>query len=164
MKKILLLFIFILLFGCQVIQNNDNKITKIDCPRVFFSSENNVFVSGYMDNLDMDNIDYKATLNNYGFTGSCFEDFEYKNYFLDLLIIVEAINPKDTNIDLPIFAILYDNKEQIVDKQFFRVKDNLTFNQETSKYEISEVLGKLNIFIEKNRDINFISIGFVKIN
>ncbi len=164
MKKFLLFFIFILLFGCDTISKKDNEIALIDCPAVFFSTENNIFVQGNTKNLDMENIDYKASLNNYYFANNCNMNLEYKNYLLDLLFIVEPINPKDEKINLPVFVILYDNKERIIDRQYFRIKDNLIFNKETSSYETTEVITNLKISLKKNNYVSFITVGFVNIN
>ncbi len=164
MKKFLLFFIFILLFGCDTISKKDNEIALIDCPAVFFSTENNIFVQGDTKNLDMENIDYKASLNNYYFANNCNMNLEYKNYLLDLLFIVEPINPKDKKINLPVFVILYDNKERIIDRQYFRIKDNLIFNKETSSYETTEVITNLKISLKKNNYVSFITVGFVNIN
>ena len=164
MKKFLLFFIFILLFGCDTISKKDNEIALIDCPAVFFSTENNIFVQGDTKNLDMENIDYKASLNNYYFANNCNMSLEYKNYLLDLLFIVEPINPKDEKINLPVFVILYDNKERIIDRQYFRIKDNLIFNKETSSYETTEVITNLKISLKKNNYVSFITVGFVNIN
>ena len=74
MKKISLFFVLILLFGCQQITNNSNKFVKIDCPNVFFSSENKVYSEGNINNLDLEQINFKASLNNYAFTNDCFFD------------------------------------------------------------------------------------------
>ena len=164
MKKFLLFFIFILLFGCDTISKKDNEIALIDCPAVFFSTENNIFVQGDTKNLDMEIIDYKASLNNYYFANNCNMNLEYKNYLLDLLFIVEPINPKDEKINLPVFVILYDNKERIIDRQYFRIKDNLIFNKETSSYETTEVITNLKISLKKNNYVSFITVGFVNIN
>jgi len=163
-KKFLLFFIFILLFGCDTISKKDNEIALIDCPAVFFSTENNIFVQGDTKNLDMEIIDYKASLNNYYFANNCNMNLEYKNYLLDLLFIVEPINPKDKKINLPVFVILYDNKERIIDRQYFRIKDNLIFNKETSSYETTEVITNLKISLKKNNYVSFITVGFVNIN
>ncbi len=153
-----------MLFGCDTISKKDNEIALIDCPAVFFSTENNIFVQGDTKNLDMENIDYKASLNNYYFANNCNMNLEYKNYLLDLLFIVEPINPKDKKINLPVFVILYDNKERIIDRQYFRIKDNLIFNKETSSYETTEVITNLKISLKKNNYVSFITVGFVNIN
>ena len=80
MKKLLLFFALILLFGCESILKNDENITSINCPTIFFSSENNVYPLGNLKNLDLDEFEYKAKLNNFNYSKGCFAD-NSKNYF-----------------------------------------------------------------------------------
>ena len=75
----------------------------------FFSSESSTYVPGFEDNIDLDNIAFKANLNNFAFSGNCFSDSTFNNYLLDLLILVEPINPENDSISLPIFVLLYDD-------------------------------------------------------
>tara|TARA_B100001029_G_C14926837_1_gene375279 strand:+ start:241 stop:738 length:498 start_codon:yes stop_codon:yes gene_type:complete len=162
-KKFLLFFIFIPLFACESILNKGNEIEIIKCPSIFFSTENSVYTHGETDNLNLEKIDYKASLNNYGFLSDCISDLENNNYILDLLILVEPINPKDKQISLPIFAILYNNQDEIIDKQYFRINDNLKYLDEKSEYISTEVKGKLNIIVQKNKNISSVTVGFVKL-
>ena len=143
--------------------DNSNESSIIDCPGVFFSSENNTYADGEEKDINLDKINYKATLNNYGFVGNCISNFESNNYNLDILILVEPINPKNNNINLPIFVLLYDLDNKLIDKQYFRIKDNLEYNNESSEYQITEVLGQLNIFNEVETEIGSMTIGFIKI-
>ncbi len=164
MKKILIFFIFLNLIGCSSFkEKNSNKISIIDCPKVFFSAENNVFIKGENENLNFEQIDFKATLNNYGFVNNCYNDADSNNYLLEILIVVEPINPKDLNINLPIFVIMYDKQDNIIDKQYFRIKDNLKYSEKLSEYEITDVNGKLQILLDKDTEVDSITIGFVKI-
>ncbi len=164
MKKFLLFFILILLFGCETIQNRGNETALINCPNVFFSLENNVYSQGDLDTINLENFNYKASLNNYGFKSNCFSDSEKNYYSLDVLILVEPINPKDNNINLPIFVILYDKQDQVADKQYFRINDYINYSEETSLFEITEVIGNLNIITNADIDTNSMIVGFVKIN
>ena len=163
MKKILSFFVFILLLGCESLRNNDNEIGIINCPEVFFSSENNVFAQGDIESLNLDKIQYKAALNNYGFVNNCFVDKKNNNYLLDLLILVDPINPKDQNINLPIFVLIYDEKDRIIDKHYFRIFDSLSYNENISDYQLTEVKVNLKIVIDKNKEANFFTVGFVKL-
>ncbi len=122
MKKISLFFVLILLFGCQQITNNSNKFVKIDCPKVYFSSENKVYSEGNINNLDLELINFKASLNNYAFTNDCFFDSVNNNYNLDLLILIEPLNPKENKISLPLFVILYDEKDYVIDRKYFSIQ------------------------------------------
>ena len=62
MKILLTFFVFILLFGCSNFQNKSKNSTIIDCPSVYFSSENKVYVKGDIENIDLNQISYKASL------------------------------------------------------------------------------------------------------
>jgi len=163
-KKILLFFIFISLFACETIQNKDNNISKIGCPATFFSSENNVYSDGDTKSLDFEKINYKASLNNYGFAGNCLADLENNYYFLDLLILVEPINPQNQKIDLPIFVILYDEKENIIDRQYFRVTENINYDKKISNYITTDIISRLDILVENNIKVSSLTIGFVNID
>ncbi len=163
MKKLLLLFIFIYLLGCSSIRNESTEIAVIDCPRVFFSSENKVYIDGLNDTIDLEKVNFKASLNNYGFVGDCVFDKEYNNINIDLLIITEPINPKDENVNLPIFILFYNENDELVERQFFRINSTLNYNEDTSKYETTDIIENLNIFVDNDKKFNSITIGFVKI-
>ncbi len=163
MKKLLLFFIFIFIYGCTDPFNQNKEITYIECPKVFFSSENNVYSSGKNENFDLDQINYKASLNNYGFVDNCSSDLEYNKYNLDLLILVEPLNPKDENINMPIFVFLYNSNDKLIDKQYFRVSSNLKYEDKSSKFITTEVIKKLNILLEAEEKAEYMTIGFVKI-
>ncbi|MDA9749157.1 hypothetical protein N9U75_03290 [Pelagibacteraceae bacterium] len=163
MKKILLFFTIILIFGCETFRDKDNEIAKISCPNVFFSSENNVYLKGNGDNLDLDKIGFKAKLDNYAQFDDCLSDNLYNNYFLDLLVIVEPFNPQNEIIDLPIFAIFYDKDNKIIDRQYFKIIDKLNLNTETSSYLTTDVIRKLNFKTDIDKTVDSITIGFVKI-
>ena len=158
MKKISLFFVLILLFGCQQITNNSNKFVKIDCPKVFFSSENKVYSEGNINNLDLEQINFKASLNNYAFTNDCFFDSVNNNYNLDLLILIEPLNPKENIITLPLFVILYDKTDNVIGRQYFRVQKE--FN---SLDKINELNTTINLLTPKENELYSITIGFIKI-
>ena len=94
----------------------------------------------------------------------CFADLQNNNYFLDILLLVESINLNDQTINLPIFVLLYDMDDQIIDKQYFRIQKDLNFNKMESDFQILEITDKLRISIEKEKIVNSLAIGFIKIN
>ena len=164
MKKYLLLFVFICLLGCSSTSKQSKEAEIIQCPRVFFSLENNVYSAGKNDDIDLEEVSYKASLNNHGFATNCFSSINYKNYNLDLLIVVEPISPKTSNIKLPIFVLLYDKSNKLIDKQFFKIVGNLIYSNETLDYETTDIIGNLNILLDLDKELDSITIGFVKIN
>ena len=164
MKKILLFFTFILLIGCNTVLDQSAKKVNIKCPKVFFSAENNFYSQDHQQNIYLDNYSYNASLNNYAFLDGCFADLQNNNYFIDILILVESINLNNQTINLPIFVLLYDINDQIIDKQYFRIQKDLNFNKIESDFQILEITDKLSISIDKEKIVNSLAIGFIKIN
>ena len=164
MNKLLLIFLFIPFLACTSISQDQAETSIIECPKVYFSSENNVYVHGKKENLDFSSIDFKASLNNFGFVGNCISDADNNKYNLDLLFIVEPISPKNKNINFPIFFLFYDLENNLVDKQYFRLNNNLNYNEETANYKITELINNIQILQDKKIQISSITIGFVNIN
>tara|TARA_B100002051_G_C16580670_1_gene557463 strand:+ start:265 stop:756 length:492 start_codon:yes stop_codon:yes gene_type:complete len=162
-KKFLLFFIFISLFGCESYRNKEKVNSNIDCPMVFFSSENRVYAGEDAKNLEIENIDFKASLNNYKLE-NCYEDTGFYHYSLSLLLLVEPINPSDNKISLPFFVHLYDSQDKIVDKQYFIVSDSLNYSYENTSYQTLEIVSSLELLIENSKKVKTITVGFVKIN
>ena len=164
MNKILIFFILIYLISCSSIRDSDNEITAIDCPRVFFSSENKVYIDGLNDTIDLEKVNFKASLNNYGFDGNCISDSTYNKIAIDLLIIVEPINPIIESINLTIFALIYDFEGNLIDRQYFRINDEFKYNQELSNYAVTDIIGKIKIIADRENEVDSIVLGFVKID
>tara|TARA_B100001769_G_C21633311_1_gene353989 strand:+ start:30 stop:530 length:501 start_codon:yes stop_codon:yes gene_type:complete len=163
-KKLLLFFIVISLSGCSGKNEQNKEILMIDCPEVFFSSENNIYIDGSSNDTDLEGIGYKASINNYRFEKSCFTNQKRNNYNLDLLIIVKPINPNDQNISLPLFVLFYDLEGKLIARQYYRIKNDLDFDKESSKYEITDITESLNIYLEASQKVSYITVGFVNVN
>ncbi len=163
MKKLLIFFIIFVLFACESPQNKDAKTSLIKCPAVFFSSENNVYSYGKLENLNLDEIEYIATLNNYALSSGCIVDSNIYKYSLDLLILIEFLKPVGKEVNLPIFVLVYDKNEILIDKQYFRIKENFTNILKKTDQKKSELKTKLNILVTEGVEVGSITIGFVKI-
>ncbi|MDC3131466.1 hypothetical protein OA492_00985 [Pelagibacteraceae bacterium] len=163
MIKILIFFIFLGLLGCSSIKKSNDEVVNISCPTVFFSSESSTYIPSFEDNIDLDDIAFKANLNNFAFSGNCFSDAIFNNYLLDLLILVKPIKPKNNTISLPIFVLLYDKKGQLINKQFFRINKTLEYNQQNLEYNNTEIIQSLNIILQNDKKIDSMIIGFVRV-
>ena len=164
MKKLLTFFITIFLVSCSNIRDQGRETVIINCPIVYFSSENNTYIDGDNVNFDLEKINYKASLNNYGFKGNCKSDLEYNKFNLELLILTEPINPKNDLVNLPVFVLLYDKDNNLIDKQYFRITDNLKLDTTKLDYEILDIIGDLNILVDLQKKVESMIVGFVKIN
>ncbi len=155
---------FIYYTGCSSIPYQSKDFTVINCPNVFFSSENNILVNVNEGKFDLDNVNYKASLNNYGFEEKCTVGENNKYYGINILVVVEPLNPKIQKINLPIFVLLYDMEDTLVDKQFFRIQGELNYNNDFSNYEVTEIIENLSILVSKEKEVSSMTIGFVKLN
>ena len=68
MKKNLLFFTFFLLIGCT---SNTSTSTKVSCPDVFFAAEHSKYIDSNTQPISIDNLSYKADINNYAFNSDC---------------------------------------------------------------------------------------------
>ena len=60
---------------------------------------------------------------------------------------------------MPIFVILYDFDNNLIDKQYFRINGNLNFNEETLDYKTTEIIGNLDIVFEAKKNVGSLTIG-----
>ena len=166
MKRFLVIFVLLILVNCSFNNNKNDKYDIFPCPNIYFSSEHKSFVKSEDSNLDIsfDNISYKASLNNFIFNEKCFEKNSYKGYPLDVLILIEPFNPSVNEIEIPIFAYLYDENNDIIDKQYFKINISLSYNVNTEDYNLSEITERLTIVSDSDKVITSIVIGLVKIN
>ena len=72
-------------------------------------------------------------------------------------------NPKDENISLPIFILFYNSENKLVDKQYFRLKGKINFDNETLKYNLTEIISDIDIYQKTEKNVKYLTIGFVKI-
>ena len=87
--------------GCNTIGKNKQTSEDFSCPRVFFSSEDRVFIDTAEGGTSIDDITYKAELNNFAFIDKCLQQNEAAVIPLDILIIaqpMEALKNGDVSI------------------------------------------------------------------
>ena len=77
MKNVFIFILIFHLFGCNNILKNTQTLVDFDCPKVFFSSENRIFID---NSNSLDDVLIRAELNNFSII--------YNNFFL----IVKYLN------------------------------------------------------------------------
>ena len=152
MKKIL---IFLLLFLC--ISCSSNSLTKkstklIDCPFVLFASEHRNYIDSEEIPITLDNLSYKAEINNYAFNKSCFQQDNSSFFSLDILLVINPIKSTSTNVILPLYVALLDTDEQLIEMQYFSVSGKIKKDLNSNIYLETElpksVMSKLQSYIE----------------
>tara|TARA_B100001029_G_C14797187_1_gene305130 strand:+ start:93 stop:608 length:516 start_codon:yes stop_codon:yes gene_type:complete len=158
------ILIFLLLFLC-ISCGSTQLITKpkeiIDCPIVYYSSEDRTFLESEEQIITLDNLSFKAEINNYAFSKPCFKQNNLANFPLDILIVAEPINLKSPNITLPIYVALFDVNEKLVDVQYFTLLGSIQVSNDDNKF-IETELTKLLSIVQLDQNIIFsLVIGFM---
>jgi len=165
-KKFLLIFIILSTVNCAQTSDKNKKNNNFLCPSVYFSSQNNSYVKidNNLSESDLENIIFKAKFNNFAFNKKCTNKDMIKKIPIDILITIEDFNLNKSDIELPVFAFLYDKNEIIIDKQFFLITKKPKFNAEDYSYSMDEIVERLEIITKDGSEISTIVIGFMKIN
>ena len=131
--KYIIIFISLLLLSCA----KEKQQTFIDlCPKVFFSKEHRLYVTTEENSLTLNNISYKAKIDNYTFSNGCFISNHKIIGKLSILFVITPIKIKQTNITIPYYIALLDNNQNIEDIQYYQVKG--TFEKDNNESSIIE--------------------------
>ena len=162
MKKYFFLFISIFLLSCA---SKKQQSFSILCPEVFFSKEHRIYISSEENSLTLNNISYRAEINNYKFISECSLLNNNIVAKLSILFVVNPENAKQSNIKMPFYIALLDDQKTILDIQYYKVTGNLTKNADASFYVETEITSTLDVMIpiqDVNVDINNkLLIGFM---
>ena len=147
--------------GCNTIGKNKQTSEDFSCPRVFFSSEDRVFIDTAEGGTSIDDITYKAELNNFAFIDKCLQQNEAAVIPLDILIIAQPMDAlKNGDVSIPLYAELLDQNDQVLETQYFMVSKSIEKKFETKNFMETDITDRLYI-ITKNLDTNQIVIGFM---
>ena len=89
MKQLLIFLIFLPLLGCSNLIENKQTSINFNCPRVFFSSEDRIFID---NSISLDDIGIKAEFNNFAINKQCVEQENIAIIPVDILIELKPIN------------------------------------------------------------------------
>ena len=161
MKKILIFILFLSLFGCNSIVKNKQTLNNFNCPRIFFSPEDRIYIDTIDDSGDLDDLSLKAELNNFAIVEKC----NQKDYIaiipLDILIITKPMDKlKDSDISIPLYAILLDQKNKVLETQYFMILGSIKKNIENNFFIETDIIDRIEIVTE-NLDTAQIVIGFM---
>ena len=161
MKKLLILLIFFGLFGCNSISENKQVSNNFNCPRVFFSSEDRIFIDTNQDATSIEDVTFKAELNNFEFIEKCYQQNDVVVIPLHILIIAQPMDElKNPDISIPLYAVLLDQNDIVLETQYFMVSSSIKKNFEAKNFMETDITDKLNI-ITKNFETHQIVIGFM---
>jgi hypothetical protein len=133
--------------GCGNIIKNKQTSTDFNCPRVFFSSDDRIYID---NSISLDDITIKAEFNNYAINKKCQQQDNIAVIPLDILIIAKPmINLEESFISLPVYISLLDDNDEILETQYFSVSGLINKNTETNIFIESDVKDLLQIVTQK---------------
>ena len=147
MKKNLFILFLLFLFSCTA-----EKLQTIaeTCPDVFFSKEHKIYITSGESPLKIENINYRAELNNYFFKKECSVLNNILTSDLSLLFVINPENSSQKDILLPYYIAVLNSEDEIVDIQFYSIQGVMQKDPETSTYIETELTDTVNISMLNN--------------
>ena len=147
MKQLFIFILFLPLLGCGNIIKNNQTLTDFNCPRVFFSSDDRVYID---NSISLDDITIKAEFNNYAINKKCQQQDNLAVIPLDILIVAKPMsNLEESFISLPVYISLLDDNDEVLETQYFSVSGLINKNAETNIFTESDVTGRLQIVTQQ---------------
>ena len=161
MKNIYIFLLFITASACSYNPIKSVKSTPIVCPPVLFSKEHKIYIDNSDQNITIDNVEFKAEINNAVFDNSCYLEDNIFSSSLSVLFILTPIDIKQKNIFLPFYIGILDIDENLIDIQYFEIGGVVKKDPENQLYIETEIISK-NLINSKlvNNDSKFI-VGFM---
>jgi len=161
MNKLLIFFLLLTLFGCNNIIKNKQTSDNFNCPRIFFSSDDRVFLNTVGNSSSIDDVSLKAELNNFNIVEKCYQKDNIAIIPLDILIITKPMDKlENADISMPLYVMLLDKKNQVLESQYFMVSGIIKKNFEYNAFIETYITDRLKIITE-NLETAQIVIGFM---
>ena len=155
MKKYFTLFISLFFISCA---SKKQQSFVYLCPEILFSKDHRIYASSEEQSLTLNNVSYKAEINNYSFIDECIISNNNTKSRLSILFVVKPDKAKNTDIVLPYYIAILDDQKNIVDIQYYKVVGDLKKNIDDSSYIETEIIDTQDINISSS---NNILIGFM---
>ena len=161
MKKLLIFYLLLSLFGCNNIIKNKQTSDNFNCPRIFFSSEDRVFIETIGNSNSFDDVSLKAELNNFAIIEKCYQNNNIAIIPLDILIIAQPMDKlENTDVSIPLYVMLLDQKNQVLESQYFMITGSFKKNFENNAFIETDITDRLKIITE-NLETAQVVIGFM---
>ena len=158
MKQLFIFILFLPLLGCGNIIKNKQTFIDFNCPKVFFSSDDRIYVD---NSISFDDITIKAEFNNYALSNKCQQQDNIVVIPLDILIVAKPMsNLEESLISLPVYISLLDDNDEILETQYFSVSGLINKNSETNIFMESDVTDRLQIVTQQLKTTQLV-LGFM---
>ena len=150
--------LFLSLIGCNNIIKNKQTSIDFNCPRVFSTAEDRVYIDS---GRSLDDVSIKAKLNNFAISKQCKQKDAIVIIPLDILIIAQPMdNLQNSKINIPVYISLLDKYDNLLETQYFMVLGLIKKNSETNTFIETDILDMLEV-ITQYKETSQIVLGFM---
>ena len=158
MKRLFIFILFLPILGCGNIVKNKQTSIDFNCPRVFFSSDDRIYID---NNISLDEITIKAEFNNFAINEKCQQQENIAVIPIDILIIAKPMsNLEDPFLSLPVYISLLNDNDEILETQYFSVSGVVNKNNQTNVFVESDIIDRLKI-VTQRLEVTQLVIGFM---
>tara|TARA_B100001123_G_C15080397_1_gene935411 strand:+ start:374 stop:886 length:513 start_codon:yes stop_codon:yes gene_type:complete len=160
MKKIFILFIYLFFISCSSVEKQTNFIL---CPEILYSKNHRVYISSDEENLNVDNISYRAEINNA--EAKCILENQNIEIKLSMLFVIEPKKAKKSEFMIPYFVALLDDKKNVLHIEYYKKVGSLDKNIENNELIETELIDTKYISLSKdfvaNQKLHQLILGFM---
>ena len=113
----------------------------------------------------MENIRYRAEINNYVFNSECSIKDNIFQAELSLLFIVKPDLTEESSIILPFYAAILNANDEVVDMQYYQVEGDLKSESENANYFETELTKTIKLQMplldDQEHSQNQVIVGFM---
>jgi len=139
-KNIYLFILILFFFGCQSSLITIKKSRSISCPSILFSSEHNNYLDSLSDNLSIENIDYRAEINNAIFTKKCILKDNIFFSELSILFIIRSLTDNIEYVEMPFYIAILNKDRELEEILYFMTSGNFKKDLESNNLIETEIL------------------------
>ena len=161
MKNFYLFFVFLFLLACGSNQNDSLQSKSIFCPPILFSSEHKNYFKFSNENVNIDNILYRAEINNASFLEKCLITNKFFVANFSVMLIVDPVNQNQDYIDLPLYLAILNENRELQDIQYFSVKNDFKKDLESNNFIQTEIIKNLKIKNKNITESSIIVVGYL---
>ena len=125
---------------------------------MLFSKDHRIYIATEENSLTLNNISYKAVINNYKFPSECFMINNKVEATLSILFIITPDKAKLADIIIPYYIALLDDQKNIVNIQYYKAVGIFKKDFSESSYIETEIISNQVI---NTHHLNKILIGFM---
>ena len=156
---------FFLLIGCESSPLFIANKTQINCPIILFSKEHSKYIAFNNNNTDLDNIIFKAEINNTIFEKYCYLENDSFKGELSILFLVKSYQEIEDIINLPFYIAILNMNNKLLDLQYYSadgyLKSDLKSDLESNVELQTEIIRKISLEILNEKKPSKIILGFM---